>query len=53
MLEFLLYLVSGVGYGFYFDLNLLETPLVIIALFAVSRGLLGCDWRRPWRTWVR
>jgi len=58
MLEFFLYLVSGLGYGLYFDLNPLETVLVVIVLVCASRGLLE-KWapnlcvRRFWQTWIR
>src|SRR5260370_7756557 len=38
MLEFFLYLISGIGYGFYFDLNPLETLLVALAMLGVFRG---------------
>jgi hypothetical protein len=40
MLEFLLYLIAGVGYGFYFDLNLLETALVALLILFVYRSWL-------------
>ncbi|HEV2690340.1 MAG TPA: hypothetical protein VGV35_17410, partial [Bryobacteraceae bacterium] len=52
MLEFVLFLLAGIGYGFYFDLNPLETALVLIALLLVFRGwvpaipVLG-----GWRLW--
>ena len=54
MLELLVYLVSGIGYGFYFDLNPLETALVALALLCVYRGW----WPRVpvtrfWRAWTR
>ncbi len=54
MLEFLLYLISGIGYGLYFDLNPLETGLVALALLCWSRGW----WPRSpvtrlWRAWTR
>ena len=35
--ESLLYVLAGVGYAFYFDLNLLETALVIAAIIAARR----------------
>jgi hypothetical protein len=35
--ESLLYVLAGVGYAFYFDLNLLETALVIAAIVAARR----------------
>jgi hypothetical protein len=54
MLEFLLYLISGVGYGLYFDLNLLETGLVGVVLLCVFRGWTPRFSLRPaWRLWVR
>ena len=40
MLEFFVYLVAGIGYGFYFDLNLLETALVALIILATSRSWL-------------
>ena len=54
MLEFVIYLVSGIGYGFYFDLNPLETVLAGLALIGVFRGW----WPRfpmaaAWRAWSR
>jgi len=54
MLEFLLYLISGVGYGLYFDLNLLETVLAGALLLCVFRGWTPRFSLRPfWRRWVR
>jgi hypothetical protein len=41
MLEFFLYLVSGLGYGLYFDLNPLETVLVAIVLLCAFRGVFA------------
>ena len=41
MLEFFLYLVFGLGYGLYFDLNPLETVLVAIVLVCALRGVFG------------
>ncbi|HYL77907.1 MAG TPA: hypothetical protein VEU96_27085 [Bryobacteraceae bacterium] len=38
MLEFILFVLAGVGYGFYFDLNPLETVLVALAILLVLRG---------------
>ncbi len=38
MLEFILYLISGIGYGFYFDLNPLETVLAASVLVCIFRG---------------
>lgn len=38
MLEFILFVLAGIGYGFYFDLNPLETALVAIAILLVLRG---------------
>jgi hypothetical protein len=54
MLEFLLYLASGIGYGFYFDLNLFEAALVVVVLFVLPLGWVGRSGaRRTWRAWVR
>jgi len=54
MLEFVLFVLSGIGYGFYFDLNPLETALVGIGVFLAFRGWIPV---RPfagfWRQWVR
>jgi hypothetical protein len=53
MLEFFLYLVSGIGYGFYFDLNLLEAALVAMVLACVWRGWIPeFSMRGAWRRWV-
>ncbi|HTS51000.1 MAG TPA: hypothetical protein VMH05_23800 [Bryobacteraceae bacterium] len=54
MLEFLLYLVAAVGFGFYFDLNLLETPLVVAAVLLARRAYLPAfPFERIWRRCVR
>jgi hypothetical protein len=62
MLEFCLYLVSGLGYGLYFDLNPLETILVAIVLVCAFRGVWhshswlcseGSVIRRFWRAWTQ
>jgi hypothetical protein len=37
MLDSVLYLLGGIGYAFYFDLNLVETALVILAIVAAAR----------------
>lgn len=53
MLEFFLYLIAGIGYGFYFDLNPLETALVAIVLLCVFRGWVPqVPARGLWRAWV-
>src|SRR5580698_2324383 len=53
MLEFFLYLVSGIGYAFYFDLNLLEAALVAIVLICVWRGWVPqASIRGVWRRWI-
>jgi hypothetical protein len=54
MLELLVYLISGIGYGFYFDLNPLETLLAALAIVGVIRGW----WprfpiTRVWRAWTQ
>jgi hypothetical protein len=54
MLEFLVYLVSGVGYGLYFDLNLLECAVVALVLLCVFRGWTpGLSLSNAWRAWMR
>jgi hypothetical protein len=54
MLEFFLYLVAAVGYGFYFDLNLVETPLVVLAIVAARRAWFpALSFERVWRRAVR
>jgi hypothetical protein len=57
MLEFVIYLISGIGYGFYFDLNPLETLLVAVAVLGVFRGWWPRFPRfrvtRAWRAWTR
>lgn len=54
MLEFFLYLVAAVGYGFYFDLNLLETPLVVAAVLLARRASFpALPFERMWRRCVR
>src|SRR5712692_5677014 len=54
MLEFLLFLISGVGYGLYFDLNPAETGVVAVVLVCVFRGWAP-DLRmsRAGRAWTR
>ncbi len=53
MLEFFLYLVSGIGYALYFDLNLLEAALVAIVLVCVWRGWVPqVSIRGVWRRWI-
>src|SRR5689334_20125477 len=51
MLEFFLFLISGVGYGFYFDLNMIEAGLVILLLVAAAKGWLPTV-TIP-RSWIR
>lgn len=54
MLEFFLFLVSGAGYGFYFDLNPLETALAAIAILGIFRGWAPAfPISRAWRAWTR
>ncbi|HYL72768.1 MAG TPA: hypothetical protein VEU96_01110 [Bryobacteraceae bacterium] len=54
MLEFVLFVLSGIGYGFYFDLNPMETALVGIAVFLAFRGWIPLRWLAgPWRQWMR
>jgi hypothetical protein len=54
MLEFVIYLISGIGYGFYFDLNPLETLLVALAILGVFRGWWPrFTMTRGWRAWTR
>jgi hypothetical protein len=53
MLEFFLFLVSGIGYGLYFDLNLLEAAVVVIVLVCVQRGWAPeFSVRHAWRRWI-
>jgi hypothetical protein len=52
MLELLVYLISGIGYGFYFDLNPLETLLAALAIVGVIRGWWPRFPMTPvWRVW--
>ena len=52
MLELLVYLISGIGYGFYFDLNPLETLLAALAIVGVIRGWWPpFPMTRVWRVW--
>ena len=54
MLELLVYLISGIGYGFYFDLNPLETLLATVAIAGVIRGWWPrFPMTRVWRTWTQ
>ncbi|HXA64428.1 MAG TPA: hypothetical protein VNV82_04705 [Bryobacteraceae bacterium] len=54
MLEFVIYLISGIGYGFYFDLNPLETLLAVLAVVAVLRGWWPrFPMTRAWLAWTR
>ena len=58
MLEFFLFLIGGLAYSLYFDLNPLETVLVAVVATVVLRGGLN-RWapdfgmRGAWRTWIR
>lgn len=53
MLEFFLYLISGFGYGLYFDLNLLEAALVVIVLVCAWRGWMPAGSpRAAWKRFV-
>jgi hypothetical protein len=52
MLELLVYLISGIGYGLYFDLNPLETVLVALAIVGAVRGWWPrFPMTRVWRAW--
>jgi hypothetical protein len=52
MLELLVYLISGIGYGLYFDLNPLETLLVALAIVGAVRGWWPrFPMTRVWRAW--
>ena len=52
-LEFVIYLVSGIGYGLYFDLNSIEAGLVGLLLICAWRGWLpAIPIRRWWRAWT-
>jgi hypothetical protein len=54
MLEFVLFLISGIGYGFYFDLNPLETALAGIVVLCALRGWMpALPIARAWRIWSR
>ena len=55
MLESFLYLVAAIGYGLYFDLNLLETPLVPGGDCAGAAGasFTVLPFERLWRRCVR
>ncbi|MBZ5607459.1 MAG: hypothetical protein LAP38_04315 [Acidobacteriia bacterium] len=54
MLEFFLYLIAGVGYGFYFDLNPLETALVALVILCLwRRWLPAFRFERAWRWCIR
>jgi hypothetical protein len=54
MLELIIYLISGIGYGLYFDLNPLETVLVALAIAGVYRGWWPrFRMKRAWRIWTR
>src|SRR5579864_7882684 len=52
MLELLVYLISGIGYGLYFDLNPFETLLAAVAILGVVRGWWPrFPMTRVWRAW--
>jgi hypothetical protein len=52
MLELLVYLISGIGYGFYFDLNPLEVLLAALAIVGAVRGWWPrFPMTRVWRVW--
>ena len=54
MLEFVIFLLSGIGYGFYFDLNPVETTLTLLAILCVWRGWIpSFRLERAWRFCVR
>ncbi|HEX4594881.1 MAG TPA: hypothetical protein VH157_11430 [Bryobacteraceae bacterium] len=54
MLEFLLYLIFPIGYAFYFDLNPMETALVLLVLLCVWRGWWPrLPVTRAWRAFTR
>jgi hypothetical protein len=53
MLELLVYLISGIGYGFYFDLNPLEVVLAALAVVGAIRGWWPrFPMTRVWRAWT-
>jgi hypothetical protein len=52
MLELLVYLISGIGYGLYFDLNPLEVLLAALAIVGAVRGWWPrFPMTRVWRGW--
>ena len=54
MLKFFLYLVAAAGYGFFYDLNLLETVLVVAAILLARRARFSAfPFKRLWRRGVR
>jgi len=54
MLELLVYLISGIGYGLYFDLNPLEALLAALAIVGAIRGLWPrFPMTRVWRAWTQ
>jgi hypothetical protein len=54
MLELLVYLISGIGYGLYFDLNPLEVLLVALAIVGAVRGWWPpFPMTRVWRVWSK
>jgi hypothetical protein len=54
MLELLVYLISGIGYGLYFDLNPLEVLLAALAIVGAVRGWWPrFPMTRVWRVWSK
>jgi hypothetical protein len=54
MLEFVFFVVSGLGYALYFDLNLLEAFLVGVVVLCVYRGWVPKFTPLPaWQAWVK
>jgi len=58
MLEFVFFVVSGLGYALYFDLNPLETVLVGMVVLCVYRGWVPkltpkFSMLPAWRAWVK
>jgi hypothetical protein len=54
MLEFLIFVVSGLGYALYFDLNLLEAAFVAVVVLCIYRGWVPKFPVLPaWRAWAK